>query len=120
MKKLLIAATALAMLAPGAALADVTGAWKLKVDVAGMIFDVNCNLTQSGTALGGTCVRADAMETAPALTGSVDGSNVSWAYDVTFQDMPLHVVYKGATTSDSAMSGTIEVAGQNGTFVGAK
>ncbi len=41
------------------------------------------------------------------MTGSVDGSNVAFAYDVSFGDMPLHLEYKGALASDTSMKGNI-------------
>ena len=112
---------ALAALAPGvAAAADLSGAWKIVANVNDMPVPVACKFTETGAALSGTCGRTDAPETPGAVTGTVDGSTVKWAYDVKFQDMPLHVAYTGTITSDTAMSGTLDVAGGSGTFTASK
>ncbi len=128
MNKLLIAAAlAGAMALPGLAnAADLTGGWKLQIDVAGMTFHANCALTQAAAALSGTCTPSDpAPDGAPApapsaVTGSVDGANVKFGYDITFGDMKLHLDYAGATTSDTAMNGKLSVAGMDGTFTATK
>ena len=121
MRKLLLI-SALAVLAPGvASAADLSGAWKLAVDVSGMMINITCNLTQQGAALSGTCARTDAAGEKPsAVTGSVDGSTAKWAYDVDFNGMPLHIAYTGNVTSDTAMTGTLDVAGGSGTFTATK
>ena len=122
MKRLIIgAAAAAALLAPVAAsAADVNGAWKLKVDVADMTIDVNCNLTQSASALGGDCKRADGDEQPAKLTGAVDGDALSWAYDIDFGGQAMHIAYKAQIQPDGTMKGTIEVPGVSGTFTGSK
>lgn len=124
MNKLIIAAACLGGLAlPGlASAADLSGAWKLTISVADMTVHVSCDLKQTGADLGGTCGRTDEgqVEKPAAVTGKVDGANASWSYSVTFGDMPLKLDYTGAATSDTAMSGKISVAGQDGTFTGTK
>lgn len=121
MKRLfVIAATAAALLAPAIASADESGAWKLSVKVGDMTIPVTCNFTQSGNALSGTCARSDAQEAPAATTGTVNGSAIAFAYDVKFQDMPLHVAYTGAVQADGSISGSLDVAGQTGTFTGTK
>ncbi len=124
MRKLLILGAAAGALAlPGLAnAANLSGAWKLTVDVGGMTVHVSCNLTQSGADLSGTCNRTDpeAVEKPAAVTGKVDGSTATWTYSISYQDMPLKLDYTGNAASDTAMSGKISVAGQDGTFTGAK
>lgn len=124
MKTLSILAGAAAALAlPGlASAADLSGAWKLVVTVGDMTVHVSCNLMQAGASLTGTCGRTDEgfVEKPAAVTGSVDGSAAKWSYSISFQDMPLALAYTGAATSDTAMSGKISVAGQDGTFTGTK
>ena len=128
MKKLLIlAAMAGAMALPGLAnAADITGAWKVAVNVADMTFHSTCDFKQAGGALTGTCVSSDpAPDGAPApkpaaLTGTVDGSNVKFGYDISFGDMQLHLDYTAALSSDTAMAGKLAVAGMEGTFTAAK
>lgn len=109
MKKLALLAAAF-LLAPGAAAAaDLTGAWKIAASVSDMPMTIICNITQSGAALSGTCGLQDQPDPPTAFTGgTVDGDNAKWAYDVKFQDMPLHVAYAGVV-KDAAMTGTITV-----------
>ena len=122
MKKLLIAAAAAALFAPSlASAADLSGVWKIVANVQDMTVDVTCDLTEQGAALSGTCGRTDAGgETPVATSGTVDGSTAKWAYDVNFQGMPLHIAYTGDVKSDTAMEGTLDVAGGQGTFTATK
>ena len=108
------AAAAGALSLPGlASAADVTGAWKVTVSFGDMTFHTNCDFTQAGAALTGTCIAADPpQEGAPApkaaaVTGSVDGSNVKFGYDIMLGDMPLHLDYTGALDTDTSMKGNI-------------
>jgi hypothetical protein len=124
MKKLSIVAACLGALAlPGlASAADLSGAWKLVVNVGDMTVHVSCDLKQSGADLSGSCGRTDegSVEKPAAVTGKVDGSAATWSYSVSFGDMPLKLDYAGAVKSATAMDGKISVAGQDGTFVGTK
>lgn len=120
MKRLLWLAAVAALAPTIASAADISGAWKLDVSVNDQKIPVGCNLTQSGSTVGGSCNRTDQAEPPAAVTGSVDGSTVKFGYDIKFQDQALHVAYTGALSSDTAMSGTLEVAGGAGTFTGTK
>ena len=114
MKKLLILAAAAAALSlPGLAnAADLTGAWKVVVSFGDMTFHTNCDFKQAGNALSGTCISADpAPDGAPApkpaaVTGTVDGANASFGYDISFGDMMIHLDYKGVVDGAS-MKGNI-------------
>ena len=114
MNKLWIAAAAACALAlPGLAnAADAGGAWKVVVTFGEMTFHTNCAFTQTGAALAGTCTSADPAPdgSAPkpaAVTGSVDGSNVKFAYDISMGDMPLHLDYAGVMDTPTSMKGNI-------------
>jgi len=128
MKKLLILAAAAGALAlPGlASAADLSGAWKLAVSAGDMTFHTNCSFTQAAAALTGSCISADpAPDGAPApkpsaVTGTVDGSNVKFGYDVTFGDMTIHLDYSGALDSDTSMKGNIGVADMQIPFTATK
>lgn len=128
MRKLLIlAAVAGALSLPGLAnAADVSGAWKVAINVADMTFHSTCTFAQTGGTLAGSCISADpppdgADAPKPStITGTVDGQTVKWGYDITFGDMMLHLDYNGALTSDTAMTGKLEVAGMEGDFTAAK
>jgi len=119
MKKLLLIA-AVVLLAPGvAAAADISGLWKLDTNANGQEFKIDCNITQSGSALSGTCGLDGATDKPSALTGTVDGMTASWAYDVDFNGMPFHITFKG-DVMDKAISGNMEAAGSSSPFTGAK
>ncbi len=120
MKKLLLIGAALTLAPTLAFAADLSGAWKLAVKVGDMDVPVTCNLTQSGTALGGTCGRSDGTEKPGAVTGTVTGDTAAFSYSVSYQDMPLKLDYAVTSISPAAIGGTISVAGQSGTFTGAK
>jgi hypothetical protein len=119
-----VAAAALSL--PGLAhAADVTGAWKLAINIADMTFHTNCAFTQAGATLSGTCTPADAPPGGDApkpamVAGSVDGQNVKFGYDIEFGDMKLHVDYSGALSSDTAMAGKFDVSGMEGAFTATK
>jgi hypothetical protein len=119
MKKLL-ATVAIAVLAPSfAAAADLSGTWKIKTDAGGMDLIIDCKVAQAGGALTGTCGLDGAPDAPSPFTGSVDGTKAKWAYDVTFQDMMFHVAFAG-DVKDSAMSGTMDVAGMASPFTATK
>ncbi len=127
MKKLfVVAAAACALALPGLANAAVNGAWTLMISAADMTYHASCNFTQTGGDLSGTCTPTDPAPDGGAapkpspVTGTVDGSNVKFGYDISFGDMPLHLDYTGALSSDTAMAGKLEVAGMEGTFTATK
>lgn len=119
--KTLFAAIAIALLAPSlAAAADLSGTWKLKTEAGGMELIVDCKLAQAGAALSGACGLDGAPDAPSAFTGgTVDGSTAKWGYDVMFQDMTFHVTFT-ANATDSAMTGTMNVADMPSPFTGAK
>jgi len=119
MKKL-FATVAIAVLAPSlAAAADLSGTWKIKTTAGDMDLIIDCKLVQAGAALSGTCGLDGAPDPPSAFTGIVDGSTAKWAYDVMFQDMTFHVGFTGVAM-DSAMTGTMDVAGMGGPFTATK
>jgi hypothetical protein len=122
MKTLLLTAAAAALFAPGiAAAADLTGTWKVDLDIAGMMFHAACDMKEDAMmALTGTCTGTDANPMPVAMTGMVDGNNVKWAYDITYQGNPMHVAYTGAVKSDKAMDGAVDVQIAQGTFTATK
>ncbi len=122
MKTLLIsaAAAAAALLAPAAALADdLSGSWKVTTNAGGMDLVINCNFVQKDKALGGTCGLADASDKPAPLTGTLTGQSASWSYDVTVNDMPLHVAFSG-TVEGSTISGSMNAMGNASKFEAVK
>jgi hypothetical protein len=130
MKKLLIlaaAAAAGALAMPGlASAADVSGAWKVAVTFGDMTFHTNCTFTQAAAALTGSCVSADpapdgSTPKPAAVTGTVDGSTVNFAYDIMLGDMPLHLAYKGdLDAAGTSMKGNIGAGDMQIPFTAAK
>ncbi len=119
MLKRLILAGAL-LLAPSlAAAADVSGAWTLNDDFAsiGRKFTITCTFTDDGGKLSGPCKSDQGDATA---TGAVDGANVEFGYDVTYQGLPLHLDYKGAVQEDGSIKGTIAAGVADGVFTATK
>ena len=57
--------------------------------------------------------------TLPGLANAADASG-AWKLATVVGDMKLHLDYAGATTSDTAMSGKLSVAGMDGTFTATK
>lgn len=120
MKTLVAAAFTAALLAPGiASAADLSGKWKIDLNIAGMEFHAECTMTQAAAALSGECAGADGAPAAK-MTGSVDGSNCKFAYDIEYQGNPMHVAYAGAVKSDTAMEGQVDVQIAQGTFTATK
>jgi hypothetical protein len=119
MKKAVIVAAA--MLMPGAALAaDFSGDWKINFAVNNNPAEVNCTIAQSGSALSGHCLPKIPNAQPSDLTGTVDGSNAKWSYDVVFNNKPGHVGYEAKMDSPTAISGTLLLAGNPTPFTGAK
>ena len=120
MKTLVAAAFTAALLAPGiAAAADLSGNWKIDLNIGGMEFHAQCKMTQAAAALTGECTGTDGAPPAP-MTGTVDGANAKFAYDISYQGNPMHVAYTGAVKSDTAMEGAVDVQIAQGTFTAAK
>jgi opacity protein-like surface antigen len=120
-KKLLIAAAALALAPVVAFAADLSGAWTVNAsfDSVGIKYTVTCTLAQDGAGkLTGPC-KDDAGSN--AATGTVDGSTVSFAYDTTYGGNPYHLTYKGALQTDGSLTGSVDASGQaQGTFTATK
>lgn len=116
--KLAIAAAALALAVPNLASA-ATQKWKIDGDVGGFMFTLNCTLDIADGKISGPCISSlDPAPVATTGTYTTDGGVTSseFSYDVKFQDMPIHVVYKGQSQADGSVKGSVEAAGNAGTF----
>lgn len=121
MKTLMVTAAAAALLIPGVSnAADLSGAWKLDLQIAGMEYHATCQMKEDGTALSGTCSGTDADPKPVAMTGAVDGSSAKFAYDITYNGSPMHVAYTGNVKSDTTMDGSVDVQIAQGTFTAVK
>jgi hypothetical protein len=85
-----------------------------------MTYHATCDMKEDGAALSGMCTGSDEKPAPVAMSGAVDGSNVKWAYDITYNGSPMHVAYTGKVESDTAMDGAVDVQIAQGTFKAAK
>ena len=116
MKKLLIAAAALALIPAAARAADLSGVWKVNGVFSGVIsFTATCTFRQTGASLAGHCVDPQNSTDAQAK-GAVAGANVEFGYDTAFGGTAIHLDYKGVLQANGSLSGTIGTGGPSGTF----
>ena len=116
MKKLLIAAAALALAPAGAIAADISGVWKVHGVFSGVItYTAVCTFTQAGPSLAGPCVDAQ-NNTNVKAKGAVNGAAVEFSYDANFNGLAVHLDYKGAVQPDGTLKGVIDTGGTQGAF----
>jgi hypothetical protein len=119
--KVAVAAAAAALVAPGTASAAQT--WKIVSHIAGSAYEETCTLDMSDGRIDGQCVAREAP--APLETHGtyavVDGiTHAEFGYDVTINDQPVHVVFKGDKQRDGEFKGAVEAAGAVGDFTAAQ
>ncbi|MEP6918783.1 MAG: hypothetical protein ABJC89_24300 [Acidobacteriota bacterium] len=103
--------------AASAAKLDVSGTWAFAVETAAGSGTPTITLAQQGEKLTGTY--AGQLGEAP-LTGTVKGSAIEFAIDLSVQGTALHIVYAG-TAESSTMKGTIKLGELgDGTFTAKK
>jgi hypothetical protein len=93
----------------GAFAADVSGAWQFSVETSQGSGSPPVDLKQQGEKLTGTFhsqIFGDA-----ALTGSVKGNTIEFAFEGDAQGQKLKVTYKGTIESPTVMKGTAVYAG---------
>ncbi len=102
-------ATALLMSAPtdGMAQTSVAGDWTFSISSPEGDFDLPVTITQEGETL----ALVGRGEFSPlVMTGALEGSEVSWSWDLDFQGTPLDVVLAG-TVMEGSMSGFADFGG---------
>lgn len=90
---------------------DVTGDWHVTSSLGETPIQVNCQLMQSGTGLTGSCTPVMDNPETSALTGTTDGQQIEWSYDVVFNGNPGHVAFAGQIESGSVITGTLSLSG---------
>ncbi|MBZ5621509.1 MAG: hypothetical protein LAQ69_22700 [Acidobacteriia bacterium] len=110
MKNLLILA---ALSALPVAAADISGAWKLEGDIAGVHINRVCAIKQADNKITGGCKN---QTNELVLTGEVNGSNVTWKYDTDYEGTKVTLVFKGTIEEGASMKGSIEASGASGEF----
>jgi len=88
-------------LAPAAQATDVSGLWVINTAVGQTPVVTDCSILQLGVALSGWCEPESPGATPIALTGQLDRTQASWAYDTNVQGQPVHVAYQGTLTADT-------------------
>jgi glyoxylase-like metal-dependent hydrolase (beta-lactamase superfamily II) len=78
-----------------------------------------CTITQLDDRLSGNCRPQVDGISATDLTGTANGANARWGYDVVFNDNPGRVDYE-ATIADGAMTGTMFLSGNPSPFRASK
>jgi hypothetical protein len=103
---MLLTLSLLAALNAPVAADSVSGAWRVKGEVAGNPLNTLCTLVVSGTAISGNC----AGEQGPpqAITGEVKDGKITFQHGGDYQGQELTVIYAG-TLEASALKGTITV-----------
>lgn len=85
---------------------NLTGKWTIHNTIGGEESELQCNVVQSGDVLRGTCkVEGHEVE----LTGSVNGSRVSWQYEFELYGSSMTTTYTAAVTGTKKIRGSVEV-----------
>src|SRR5262245_27449484 len=99
---------ALVALAPsGAWAADFSGTWRIDNVFNGASSFITCTLVQKDNALTGSCKPEIPGIAASDVTGTVDGSNAKWGYDVVFNGNAARVDYVAELAADGTMKGNL-------------
>jgi hypothetical protein len=115
-KRVLVLALCLAAAAFAAPVVDVSGDWKVDGDVVGNPVNFTLAVKQEGDKLSG---KANLQGADLAVTGSVKDKGVVFEFDS--PDQQYHLVFSGTLGDDEkTMSGSIAVAGVDGTFKAAR
>jgi hypothetical protein len=99
---------AFAALAPSAAwAADFSGTWRIENVFNGAPAIITCTLIQKDNALSGSCKPEIPGIAGSNLTGTVDGSNAKWGYDVVFNGNAARVDYVAELGADGTLKGNV-------------
>jgi hypothetical protein len=113
LKNLLLVAVLVAA-AVTASAADVSGTWNVDGDVYGNPVKFSCVMKQEGEKLSGTATLEGGKDV--PVTGTVKERVVTFEYDVDHEGSTYHLVFTGTLGEDGGLTGTIAVAGVEGTF----
>jgi hypothetical protein len=96
-----------------------SGTWQITGDIMGNPLNEVCTITQTGTALTGSC-KAAAPAEAPAwaVTGEVRGDTVLFSHGGEYDGAPLTLAYSGRLATPAQLKGSVMVEpfGAGGTF----
>lgn len=93
----------------------LSGNWQVHNDIAGNESDQSCTFTQKGTDLTGSC---SSDSGSVAVTGRINGKNITWSYKSEYNGQPLTVIYNGGMESSTKIVGSVSVPefGADGDF----
>jgi hypothetical protein len=117
-KKLLIAAAALALAPATAFAADESGVWTVNGDFGGAVtYSIKCTLKEDAAgAVTGSCTDPQGGSDPQIKSGTATATSVEFKYDTTYQGSPISLDYKGDIQPDGSLKGTIDAGGPQGTF----
>jgi hypothetical protein len=90
-----------------ASAADFSGTWKLDNSFNGAVTAIFCTIVQEGDELSGNCRPDIPGLAAEKLTGTVDGSNAKWGYDLVFNGNPARVDFEVTLAEDGSVFGNL-------------
>lgn len=106
--KILLASTALlfASSAFAAGAPSLTGQWTVHQNIANNESDQECKFVQTDDKLTGSCKSND--KDVP-ITGSIDGTKLTWKYDSDYNGTPLTLTYTATLDDSGKIAGSVEV-----------
>jgi hypothetical protein len=94
---------------------DVVGAWALKTNLMGNDLGLDCDFTQEGPDLGGTCTGPPPLGQV-ALSGTVDGNDVMFKIEADV-GVELVLLHQGTLNADAtSIEGTLDLMGNVSPF----
>jgi hypothetical protein len=105
--KLFFALIALAALPILAGDRNLTGTWKISIDVGGDTHEAVCTFKQDGEKLTGNC-KGETGDS--AITGQIQAEKITWQHTVPYEGDNLTLTYTGAFSTDTAIKGTVHVS----------
>ena len=96
---------------------NVSGTWRLSVDVGDVHGMPTVVLQQKGGVLTGTITQPRGQQ---MLTGTVEGANAVFMFEAVRDGRTVTGVYRGTLESKKTMSGTVDFTGASGTWVATK
>ena len=101
-----LAACALLFASSAFAAPSLTGQWSIHNNIAGNESDQDCKFVQTDNKLTGTC---KTEEKEVPITGSLDGSKVTWKYDSEYNGSPLTLTYTATLDDSGKIAGSVDV-----------
>ena len=98
--RILLSAILAAVMATAAFAADVAGTWTASFDTQVGVQKYTYTFAVAGNKLTGKAKSELAMTETEIAEGTVNGDDISFVENLTFQDMPLRIVYKGKLAGD--------------------